>query len=849
MYSKTSILLFFCLMSIGLFAQPNVSLTLFSSGFSNPVDIAHAGDDRIFLVEQGGTIWILDNQGNKQTTPFLSRSVTSGGERGLLGLVFDPNYATNGYFYIYYSQGSNSRISRYSVSSGNPDVADPSSETIIMTIPQPFSNHNGGDLAFGPDGYLYIGLGDGGSGGDPGNRSQNPQELLGKMLRIDVSSLPYSIPASNPFVGDPSTLDEIWAIGLRNPWRWSFDRETGDLWIGDVGQGAREEIHYTPAGSPGGHNYGWRCYEGNLPFNTSGCGPIGNYEFPVEDYPRIEGSSVTGGFVYRGELSPNLDGIYFYGDYGSGRLWGMWPDIVNPGSWTVHEFMNTSFQWSTFGEDQHGELYGADYNSGNIYRIDGPCASFGISLTTTDATCPDAANGTISIDVSAGFVLDSILWSNDSTVQFLTNLDTGTYEVTVIDTSGCLRIDSVVIQAGVVPPVPSITPQGLTQICPGNNVVLLADPAPAGFAYQWILNGTVLPGFNNQSFSAGLPGNIQVTYNGPCPVDTSTVIQVEGVPFPPTPLLGGDSSGTYCDATDLVLISSSAPNAFFYQWYQDSMPLSIGGDTLPIVSSGTYHVVFDGPCASPASAAVSIQLENTPPQPIFGMDSVDICQGDQALLDGGMAPAMYGYQWYKDGTAIPGATQQAYQTDEAGDYALSYVGICSTDPSDPVSLVVRALPTPLIGQVGDTLSVSEGIAWQWLLEGNPINGANGATYVAQASGTYTVELTDEFGCQGSSSELFVVLTSLEEWFVEGAVDVVPNPAKDWINVAFHSLKSGSFRLSLLDMQGKLLTSRQVNALPGEQTIQLSTEQLTDGMYVIRLEGEGVRYTTRVGVVK
>lgn len=849
MYFKTSILLLLGLMCTGLFAQPNVSLTLFSSGFSNPVDIAHAGDDRIFLVEQGGTIWILDEQGNKQTTPFLTRSVTSGGERGLLGLVFDPNYATNGYFYIYYSQGSNSRISRYSVSAANPDVADPNSETIIMTIPQPFSNHNGGDLAFGPDGYLYIGLGDGGSGGDPGDRSQNPQELLGKMLRIDVSTLPYTVPATNPFVGDPSTLDEIWAIGLRNPWRWSFDKETGDLWIGDVGQGSREEIHYTPAGSPGGHNYGWRCYEGNLPFNTLGCGPIGNYDFPVEDYPRSEGSSVTGGFVYRGELSPSLDGIYFYGDYGSGRLWGIWPDTANPGSWTVHEFLNTFYQWSTFGEDQHGELYGADYNSGNIYRIDGPCASFDISLTATDATCPDAENGTISIDVSAGSVLDSISWSNDSSVQFLTNLDTGTYEVTVIDTNGCLRVDSAVISAGVVPPVPSVTPQGLTQICPGGNVVLLADPAPAGFAYQWILNGTALPGFNNQSFSAGLPGNLQVTYNGPCPVDTSTVIEVESVPFPPAPTLSGDSSGIYCDATDVSLISSPAPNAFAYQWYQDSMPLSIGGDTLPIVSSGNYYVEFTGPCSSPASATVNIQLETTPPKPNFLMDSVDICEGFQSLFDGGPAPDMYGYQWYKDGLAIFGANQQTYQTDEPGAYALSYVGTCSTDPSDPVNLFVRALPNPAIAQQGDTLTASGGLSWQWYLDGAPITGATETSYIALASGTYTVEVIDEFGCSGTSSELFVVLTSLDEWFAKGAVDVVPNPAHDWINVQFQAVKPVSFSLHLMDLKGSVLVTRQVDVPAGSQRIQIPTDQLANGMYILRMEGEGIRYTMRVGIVK
>ena len=422
MYQQTFLILLLGLLGSSLFAQPTVNLALFSSGHNNPVDIAHAGDDRLFLVEQGGTIWILDQQGAKLPTPFLSISVTSGGERGLLGLVFDPDYATNGYFYVYYSQGSNSKISRFSVSSSNPNVADANSETVIMTIPQPYSNHNGGDMAFGPDGYLYIGLGDGGSAGDPGNRSQDPQELLGKMLRIDVSTLPYTIPPSNPFVGDSSTLDEIWALGLRNPWRWSFDRETGDLWIGDVGQGAREEIHFTPAGSPGGHNYGWRCYEGNLPYNTAGCGPIGDYDFPAYDLLRSQGTSVTGGFVYRGKRNNLLEGIYFFGDYGSGRLWGIWPDTANPGTWITNEFMNTTYQWSTFGEDAEGEIYGADYNSGNIYRIEGDCYDFGFSLTATDASCPGAQNGTITLTPNAGSTLDSIVWSTGSNSQTLTSL-------------------------------------------------------------------------------------------------------------------------------------------------------------------------------------------------------------------------------------------------------------------------------------------------------------------------------------------------------------------------------------------------------------------------------------------
>jgi len=265
--------------------MPKIELVVFSNGYTGPVDIKHAGDSRLFIVEQRGRIYIADSAGNKSTVPFLdimSIVYDNGNEQGLLGLAFHPNYQTNGYFYMNYSaNGGDTKIVRYSVSV-DPDLADATSGFELMTINQPYSNHNGGNLIFGPDGYLYIGTGDGGSAGDPQNRAQNPQTLLGKMLRIDVDSgSPYGIPANNPFVGNATTLDEIWAIGLRNPWRYSFDRQTGDLWIGDVGQNLFEEIDFEPDSCTGGKNYGWRCYEANDPYNTSGCGPAADYVFPV----------------------------------------------------------------------------------------------------------------------------------------------------------------------------------------------------------------------------------------------------------------------------------------------------------------------------------------------------------------------------------------------------------------------------------------------------------------------------------------------------------------------------------------------------------------------------------------
>ncbi len=372
----TFILVFCCLIHAKVSIAQQMVLLPFANGFSSVVDIKHAGDDRIFVVEKAGRIKIVSQTGT--TNPVLYLNIVSkvgsgGNEQGLLGLAFSPNYATDGRFYVNYTNTSGSTvIARYNVSLGNPDVADATSELILLTIAQPFTNHNGGEIAFGHDGYLYIGTGDGGSGGDPGNRAQNPLQWLGKMLRIDVSGIgAYTVPASNPFVGNASYLPEIWALGLRNPWRYSFDKITGDLWIADVGQNVKEEIDMQPASSTGGENYGWRCYEGFSTYNTSGCGGISNYVFPVYDYNHSganSGCSITGGHVYRGAKYPSMFGRYFYADYCSGLI-GSLSGGCNPAYVHTSHGVYSAFQYSTFGEDKYGELYLASIGSGIIQKM------------------------------------------------------------------------------------------------------------------------------------------------------------------------------------------------------------------------------------------------------------------------------------------------------------------------------------------------------------------------------------------------------------------------------------------------------------------------------------------------
>jgi glucose/arabinose dehydrogenase len=330
-------------------------------------------------VEQAGRIRILDN-GVVLPTSFLDLAsmnpprLIAGGERGLLSVAFPPGFAAKGYFYVNYTRTLDGAtvVARYRVSIGDANAADPASEEVILTISQPFANHNGGQLAFGSEGYLYIGMGDGGSGGDPFQVAQNPDNVLGKLLRIDVESgaVPYGIPPTNPFLGMAGYRPEIWALGLRNPWRFSFDRGTGDLYIGDVGQNDFEEIDYQPAGDPGGRNYGWNIMEGDscYPIGTVGCNRTG-LALPVFVYDHGPECSVTGGHVYRGSAYPSLQGVYLFGDLCSGRIWGL---RKNGAAWENALLLDTALMISTFGEDESGNVYVANYSNGDLLMIVSP---------------------------------------------------------------------------------------------------------------------------------------------------------------------------------------------------------------------------------------------------------------------------------------------------------------------------------------------------------------------------------------------------------------------------------------------------------------------------------------------
>jgi len=453
---KNTLLLISAFFCLNAFSQ-TIELEDFADGFSSPLALKNAGDERLFVVEQGGVIKIVDLNGVVNSTPFLDIQsiVNAGGERGLLGLAFHPEYQTNGRFFVHYSNSSgDTQISEFSVSTSNPDIANPNSEVMLLTVSQPFSNHNGGTIAFGPqDGYLYIGLGDGGGGGDTNNNAQNPTLLIGKLLRIDIDTQSggnnYGIPSDNPFIGDPNTRDEIWATGLRNPFRFTMDPETNSIWIGDVGQNAREEVNRASL-SQAGLNYGWRCYEGNAPFNTSGCPDESELTFPVFDYSWNGGGSVIGGYVYRGDLYADLQDVYVFGDIdGMISTLDIDDNYINQG-----QFPGT---WVAFGQDINKELYSVNLG-GSIFKIAGGVLSVDENQGANAIIYPNPATSIVSIklqtqvmehlkisDVKGSVIHTETLQSNQKQLN-TSSFAKGMYFITITTKNGAVVVKKLMIQ-------------------------------------------------------------------------------------------------------------------------------------------------------------------------------------------------------------------------------------------------------------------------------------------------------------------------------------------------------------------------------------------------------------------
>jgi glucose/arabinose dehydrogenase len=579
-------------------AQPSIELVNFVSGFTRPVDIANCGDDRLFIVEQRGIIWIVDKNGNKLPNAFLNIDPSvgsSGNEQGLLGLAFHPNYAENGYFYVNYTMNNgDTRVSRFTVQAGNPNQADPASEMVLFEVDQPFSNHNGGCVKFGPDGYLYIGLGDGGSGGDPQNNGQKRMTMLGKMLRIDVDGgVPYAIPADNPFADDDFTMDEIWALGLRNPWRFSFDRNTGDLWIGDVGQDAWEEIDFQPASSTGGENYGWRCYEGNHVYNTNNCDPMNTMTFPVAEYVNGASCSVTGGFVYRGCNFPELYGHYLYTDYCTGIIWSLTPN--GSGGWNNQQLANLNdFQFVSFGENRNGELFLAGLGNGIIYRVTETTELFDYEISVTDVVCPTEPGGSISLNFSGSNDPVQVEWSTGATGAQLDDLQAGSYTVTITGGNGCTATETIEVGSTI-----QFASAFTNENCPGDadgTITLTVTGNVEPVTASWSDGSNDL---NRTSLSAG-SYSVTLTTDEGCTLLENFTIETN-FESPATPVI----------SVEMDTVLSAGTGYASYQWLLNGIPIAgATQESFTATESGDYSVVVsnNGGCeatSEPVTVTIS----------------------------------------------------------------------------------------------------------------------------------------------------------------------------------------------------------------------------------------------------
>lgn len=883
------------------FSQPAIGIQSYVTGLSSPVDIANCGDDRLFIVERDGTIRIIDGQGIIKPQVFLDINgvVRSGGEEGLLGLAFHPDYKINGFFFVYYTNNNGDiSVSRFSVTA-DPDIADASTEVNVITIGHPGrSNHNGGNLEFGPDGYLYIGTGDGGGGGDPDDNGQNPLALLGKMLRLDVDTLPYRIPADNPFYGFASVRNEIWALGLRNPWRFSFDRLTGDLWIGDVGQNNREEIDFQAAGSAGGENYGWRCYEGNNFYNSSSFGCNGNYVYPVFDYGHGSGCSVNGGYVYRGCKYPDFFGHYILCDYCTGAFWTIQNN--GGGNFQATSQPTTGSDYSSFGEDMNGEIYLARLN-GTIYRV--------IETTTTASLPTIIANpdtslcpgDSLTLSTQNGFA--SYDWTlNSSTpagsgLQITANTP-GNYTLTTTGLNGCIYTTPATTITNLPSPSPTITAAD-SAFCENDSLLLSTGVFSA---YQWSNGSTASSTFAKQGGafnitvidSSGCAGAsapfVAVEYSLPVPVihqtgglcngntvtlstdayayylwstsDTTPSITVDtaGVysitvtdinscsgnsqPFTlsdgqlPAPMIYSSGGSTICegDSTDLF----TAVAGVTHLWSTGDT-----GDVLKVTLAGDYSVIItDGNGCTGVSDTLAISTSPLP-VPVIVPDEFLVCDGDSATLSIDASFSQYSWSSGETGAQITVSDAGKYNVtvqDGNGCFGVSDSATLSLYPNPPIPTVSEQQGEPI-------LSVSEtGYSYQWYLNGSAIQNANGQsiTYTDYAAqGEFSASVTDSNGCSSLSNPVAVSWTGMEETWLRN-LSIQPNPFTSEIALNYTLIHQAYLKVLLLDITGKeisVITDEKQSAGFHKVTINANTFNLSEGIYFLRLEDGTLRKNT------
>lgn len=677
------------------FSQPVVGLEIISSGFNQPVDIANAGDNRLFIAELPGRIRIIHQNGAVSEFLNIESIVATGNfEQGLLGLVFDPNYITNGFFYVdYINNAGNINISRFHVSAGDSDVAEATSEAHLLSINLPTSHHYGGDLNFGPDGYLYISVGDGHKG-DPANNSQDTSLLVGKMLRMDVhGAFPYAIPPDNPFVNKPGN-DLIWSYGFRNPWRFSFDRLTGDMYIGDVGQNKYEEVDFQPALSAGGQNYGWRCYEGHHVYDASGCAGS-EFTFPVEEYfhdPISGGNCVIGGFMYRGSLFPALYGSYVFCDEVSGNFWTMTHDSTD-----VRQQPINKAPIVCFGEDKSGEIYAANIGSGEIYHITDQCSHFSLSYVVVN-DCPlIPADGAVDLTVTGGKNPFTYIWSTGAITQDISGLNAGSYLVTVTDSNGCVRSANPAVNTL---PVLSFYADNDQDGFGNLSVTIQACSAPPGYVAD--------DADCNDANSAIHPGASDIcnTIDDNCDgtIDENAI----------TATIDPTGTISFCSGTPVKLMANPG-SGITYQWKKGKDNISGATNRTYKTSEAGHYKVRESNSfgCSATSASTHVSKVANPAATITPLGSLDICNVGSVVLQANGGTGL-SYQWRKETADIANATNQTYT---AAAQAVYRVVVTNSSGCSKISM-----GTKVTNSCKEASWAQENIADEFLIYPNPGSG-------------------------------------------------------------------------------------------------------------------------------
>lgn len=823
----------------------SVTLEEHAVGFNWLIGFEHApGDDRIYAFQKDGFIKIVNTDGSVDGTPFLDISDQENNmfnnEHGLVGLAFHPDYQSNGYCFVFYNEVGTGdvKVVRYERSAGDPDQLDKSTETLLLTWPHPIPNHVGGCLKFGHDGYLYIASGDGSTGGDPEGNAQNLQSYLGKILRIDVDNgTPYSIPPDNPFASNSDALPEIYAYGLRNPWRFSFDEMTGDLWITDVGQDEREEIDFQAFGTAGGQNYGWNCKEGTLTYDDTACDDNAIYTNPLFEYQHELAAgdcSISGGVVYRGTEFADLYGKYIYTDFCSGRIWALSKDgDVVESNIEMGDFVQNDF--TILDQNEKGELFVAGFFSNKIYKVVSEnCMPVSVILGPSQIDLP--TGGTVELTLHANTDYDIQWYRNSSPITGATSLELtvneeGNYLAIVTNpNNGCSSASNDVFIGEAGSNEFSIT--GLEEVCEGATVVYtINNQPPNGSIFDFAIGGGMLIGggaFDELIIEWGPPGIGLIILNVTHPDGTLETAEITVNIFANDIIPVGIVFNASCDESDgAIEMATQGTGPFSYNWSNGA-----SSSTITNLAAGEYTVTVSNELGC---TAVNTFIVNEPTHPIITIPSFPLtCDSFFTLPEIDTAALMIcDFDW---GVPNPDTVYSGFYT-----YTITFCDGC-TQSSDysifiapPVELSFDTI-SPTLGQSNGSITAlpqggSAPFNYMW------DNGETSSTISDLPAGSYSVTVTDINGCTAMATVMIGTILNTDFLDKNLRLTISPNPFSDQLDLSFDLVQTNHLSFSIINANGKivqeLLTDQSLSS--GSHEYSFKMDSWAAGIYFLKVE--------------